>query len=74
MSVFREYSCLKRVFYLQLDFTSCLEVYTQQADFLLYAVFTYLKYATGEKRIHGLRYLPYFNFLFSWPQTESRIS
>lgn len=35
MSVFLECSHLKSVFYLQLDFSSCLEVYTQQTDFLL---------------------------------------
>lgn len=35
MSVFLECSHLKSVFYLQRDFSSCLEVYTQQTDFLL---------------------------------------
>lgn len=29
-----------------------------------YLLFIYLKYATGEKRVHGLRCLPYFHFLF----------
>lgn len=60
--------------YLQLDFSSCLEVHTQQADFLFYGVFTHLKYTTGQTRIHGLKYLSYFHFLFSWPEIESRVS
>lgn len=74
MLIFWEYPRVKPVFYLQLDFSRCLELYTQWADFLLYAVIRYLKYATGQERIHRLRYLPYFHFMFSWPQRESRIS
>lgn len=73
MFVYWECSHLKPVFYLQFDSSSCLEVETQQADFLLYDDFTYLKYTPGGKRIHGLRHLDNFIFYFHGLKQKAEI-
>lgn len=74
MSVFLECSHLKSVFYLQRDFSSCLEVYTQQTNFLLLFSIHVFEICYWRKKDLCIKVFTLFSFLFSLPQIESRIS